>query len=142
MNTNTSTLPPPVAMLQLITGYWVSRAVFVFAKLGIADRLAAGRRTSRETSGSIRAACTASSACSRGPASSRATARAAFGSHRWARRCDRKCRIVFHIDTEQAKGVQFGWRPGPLIKRRSYCLQRHGCYWRLGEIPQQAIGGN
>jgi hypothetical protein len=44
--------------------------------------------------------------------------------------------------TEQAKGVQFAWRPGPLIKRRSYCLQRHGCYWRLGEIPQQAIGGN
>jgi hypothetical protein len=52
------------------------------------------------------------------------------------------CAIVFYIDTEQAKGVQFAWRPGPLIKRRSYCLQRHGCYWRLGEIPQQAMGGN
>ncbi len=51
-------------MLQLITGYWVSRAVFVFAKLGIADHLAAGPRTAADLAGdvgSIRAACTASS---------------------------------------------------------------------------------
>ena len=54
MNTNTSTLPPPVAMLQLITGYWVSRAVFVFAKLGIADRLAAGPRTAADLAGDVR----------------------------------------------------------------------------------------
>src|SRR6516164_11268789 len=54
MNANTSTLPPPVAMLQLITGYWVSRAVFVFAKLGIADRLAAGSRTAADLAGDVR----------------------------------------------------------------------------------------
>jgi predicted O-methyltransferase YrrM len=54
MNPNTSTLPPPAAMLQLITGYWVSRAVFVFAKLGIADRLAAGPRTAADLAGDLR----------------------------------------------------------------------------------------
>ena len=54
MNTNTSTLPPPVAMLQLIIGYWVSRAVFVFAKLGIADHLAAGPRTAADLAGDVR----------------------------------------------------------------------------------------
>ena len=54
MDHNTSTLPPPVAMLQLITGYWVSRAVFVFAKLGIADRLAAGPRTAADLAGDVR----------------------------------------------------------------------------------------
>lgn len=41
-------------MLQLITGYWVSRAVFVFAKLGIADRLAAGPRTAADLAGDVR----------------------------------------------------------------------------------------
>ena len=54
MNTDTSTLPPPVVMLQLITGYWVSRAVFVFAKLDIADRLAAGPRTAADLAGDVR----------------------------------------------------------------------------------------
>jgi len=54
MNTDTSTLPPPVAMLQLITGYWVSRAVFVFAKLDIADRLAAGPRTAADLAADVR----------------------------------------------------------------------------------------
>ena len=54
VNTNPSTPPPPVAMLQLITGYWVSRAVFVFAKLGIADRLAAGPRTAADLAGDVR----------------------------------------------------------------------------------------
>ena len=54
VNPNISTLPPPAAMLQLITGYWVSRAVFVFAKLGIADRLAAGPRTAADLAGDVR----------------------------------------------------------------------------------------
>ena len=34
--------PPPVAMLQMMTGYWVSQAVYVAAKLGIADLLIDG----------------------------------------------------------------------------------------------------
>lgn len=34
--------PPPVTLLQMMTGYWVSQAVYVAAKLGIADLLADG----------------------------------------------------------------------------------------------------
>ena len=52
------------------------------------------------------------------------------------------CSIVFYIDAEQAKGVQFAWRPATFDQEVFYGLQRHGCYWRLGEIPQQAMGGN
>jgi len=32
-------LPPPVAMLDMIKGFWVSRALYVAAKLGIPDLL-------------------------------------------------------------------------------------------------------
>ncbi len=32
-------IPPPVAMLQMILGFWASRAVYIAAKLGIADLL-------------------------------------------------------------------------------------------------------
>jgi hypothetical protein len=34
--------PPPVAMLQMLTGYWVSQALYAAAKLGIADLIASG----------------------------------------------------------------------------------------------------
>src|SRR6516225_2672052 len=50
------------------------------------------------------------------------------------------CSIVFYIDAEQAKVCNLHGAQRPLIKRRSYCLQRHGCYWRLEEIPQQGHG--
>ncbi|MBA2702839.1 MAG: methyltransferase [Blastocatellia bacterium] len=38
-------VPPPVAMLQMISGFWISRAVYVAAKLGVADHLSDGYRT-------------------------------------------------------------------------------------------------
>jgi hypothetical protein len=41
-------VPPPVAMMGLITGYWVSQAVGAVAKLGVADRLADGPLTCDE----------------------------------------------------------------------------------------------
>jgi hypothetical protein len=41
-------LPPPVAMLQMIQGFWVSRAVYVAAKLGIPDLINEGPRSSQE----------------------------------------------------------------------------------------------
>src|SRR5687768_17723564 len=41
-------IPPPAAMMGLITGYWVSQAVGVVAQLGVADHLAAGPRRSDE----------------------------------------------------------------------------------------------
>jgi hypothetical protein len=38
---------PPATLLQMMTGYWVSQALYVAAKLGIADLLADGRSTAR-----------------------------------------------------------------------------------------------
>ncbi len=38
-------LPPPAAMLEIVQGYWASRAVYVAAKLGIPDLLKDGPRT-------------------------------------------------------------------------------------------------
>jgi hypothetical protein len=40
----TSELPPPVALFRMVTAYYVSRAIWVAASLGIADHLAAGIR--------------------------------------------------------------------------------------------------
>ena len=40
----TTEVPPPLALFRLATGYDVSRAIWVVAKLGIADLLAAGPR--------------------------------------------------------------------------------------------------
>jgi hypothetical protein len=41
-------LPPPVVMLGIVQGYWASRAVYVAAKLGIADLLESGPRPCAE----------------------------------------------------------------------------------------------
>jgi hypothetical protein len=41
-------IPPPLQMLKLATGYWVSQACAVFARLGIADQLAKGPRASAD----------------------------------------------------------------------------------------------
>src|SRR5262245_36205705 len=40
--------PPQFAMLQLITGFWVSRAIYVAAKLGLADLVKDGPKTAGE----------------------------------------------------------------------------------------------
>jgi ubiquinone/menaquinone biosynthesis C-methylase UbiE len=37
LNGQESNAPPPVAMLQLISGFWISRCIYITAKLGIAD---------------------------------------------------------------------------------------------------------
>lgn len=39
MNSTEPQLPPPVQMIQMITGFWVSQAVYVAAKLRLADLL-------------------------------------------------------------------------------------------------------
>jgi O-methyltransferase domain/Dimerisation domain len=39
---DTGASPPPATLLQMMTGYWVSQAIHVAAKLGIADLLADG----------------------------------------------------------------------------------------------------
>jgi hypothetical protein len=38
-------VPPPLALLQLAMGYWVSQAIYVAAKLGIADSLKDGPKS-------------------------------------------------------------------------------------------------
>src|SRR5499427_7048995 len=40
--------PPQFAMLQLITGFWVSRAIYVAAKLGLADLVKDSPKTADE----------------------------------------------------------------------------------------------
>lgn len=41
-------IPPPLAMLQLISGFWVARCIYVAAKLGIPDLLADGPKSLEE----------------------------------------------------------------------------------------------
>jgi SAM-dependent methyltransferase len=41
-------LPPPFVLFRMVTGYYVSRAIYVAAKLGIADLLAEGPRSHDE----------------------------------------------------------------------------------------------
>jgi O-methyltransferase domain/Dimerisation domain len=41
-------IPPPATLVQMISGYWVSQAVYVAAKLGVADLLADGPRPVEE----------------------------------------------------------------------------------------------
>lgn len=43
--THTEQLPPPVQMMQYITGFWTSCSIYIAAKLGIADLLANGPQT-------------------------------------------------------------------------------------------------
>src|SRR3982751_1122921 len=39
---------PQVAMLQMISGFWISRAIYIAAKLGIPDHLRDGHKTADE----------------------------------------------------------------------------------------------
>lgn len=39
---------PPIAMLQLISGFWISRGIYIVAKLGIADLVKDGPKTARD----------------------------------------------------------------------------------------------
>ena len=41
---STQQIPPPFALFSMVTGYYVSRAIYVVAKLGIADHLSEGPR--------------------------------------------------------------------------------------------------
>src|SRR4029453_7472137 len=41
-------VPLPATLLQMMTGYWVSQALYVAAKLGVADLLADGPRPVEE----------------------------------------------------------------------------------------------
>jgi hypothetical protein len=42
--TDAGALAPPAVLLQMMTGYWVSQALYVAAKLSVADLLADGPR--------------------------------------------------------------------------------------------------
>ena len=48
MNQPMSQPPVPEQILQIVTNFWTSRAVYVFAKLGIPDLLASGPKTADE----------------------------------------------------------------------------------------------
>jgi len=44
----TKEVPPPLQMLQLISGFWIARCVYIAAKLGIPDLLKDGPKTADE----------------------------------------------------------------------------------------------
>jgi O-methyltransferase domain/Dimerisation domain len=46
--TGVETIPPPATLLHMMTGYWVSQAIYVAAKLGIADLLIEGPASSTD----------------------------------------------------------------------------------------------
>ncbi len=46
--TPSAELPPAIAMLQMISGFWVSQAIYIAAKLGIADYLQEQPKTAEE----------------------------------------------------------------------------------------------
>src|SRR5215510_12461868 len=48
MHTATMEAPPTMVMLQMITGFWVSRTIYVAAKLGLADLVKDGAKTAEE----------------------------------------------------------------------------------------------
>ena len=41
-------VPPPLALRQLLTGNWATQAVYVAAKLGLADLLRSGPRSAAD----------------------------------------------------------------------------------------------
>ena len=43
-----SALPPPLAIAQMASGYWISQALYVAARLGVADLLVSGPRAAAE----------------------------------------------------------------------------------------------
>ena len=47
----TKEVPPPIAMLKLISGFWVSRCIYVAAKLGIADLVKDGPKSVEDLAG-------------------------------------------------------------------------------------------
>ena len=44
-STDTMQVPPPIAMLQLISGFWISRGIYLTAKLSLADLVKDGAKT-------------------------------------------------------------------------------------------------
>jgi SAM-dependent methyltransferase len=53
MTTATSTMPPPVALLELMNGYWITQAIAVAAELGVADELAGGPRRIEDVAAAV-----------------------------------------------------------------------------------------
>lgn len=49
----TALLPPSVALHQLMAGHWVAQALYVAAKLGLADQLAHGARSAEELAAAV-----------------------------------------------------------------------------------------
>src|ERR1700692_1348824 len=50
-NGNTEPVPPHAQLVQMAMAHWVSRIVYVAARLGLADRLAEGPRSADELAG-------------------------------------------------------------------------------------------
>ena len=44
----TTEVPPPIAMLQLISGFWISRCIYIAAKMGLSDLVKDAPKTAEE----------------------------------------------------------------------------------------------
>lgn len=53
MSEPTEQLPPPIRLMQYITGHWVAAAVYSAARLGLADQLKTGPKTSDEVAAAV-----------------------------------------------------------------------------------------
>src|SRR5262245_4425318 len=51
MNDNKTNKPPHAQIIEMATAHWISRIVYVAARLGLADRLAEGPKTADELAG-------------------------------------------------------------------------------------------
>jgi hypothetical protein len=47
-SSNPAGVSPQIAMLQMISGFWISRAIYIVAKLGLADHMQGGAKTAEE----------------------------------------------------------------------------------------------
>lgn len=54
LSRGSETPPPPVALLRMMTGYWVSQSIYVAAKLGIADLMTGGPQPVEELAATTR----------------------------------------------------------------------------------------
>jgi hypothetical protein len=49
----TPQVPPPIAMLQMMSGFWISRCIYIAAKLGIADLVKDEPKSAAELAGTV-----------------------------------------------------------------------------------------
>ena len=92
-----SDVPPPMILLQMMTGYWIAQAIHVAAKLGLADLLQTAkeqRRTGTGCRGKPSSALSTAACASQVSACSAKAKRAALSSLPWPDTCKWSTRLI------------------------------------------------